>query len=463
MATVVDRNTQAESETPTRDRLMYLHRELGIEKAFSLPFAEISALQIKAAQEMFALRRGQISVLDRRARETGIDAINSFEDIVPLLFSHTTYKSYPMSFVTEGKWDKLLRWFSTLVAKRVDAVDLAGVTDFDGFVNALWAAGHRVVVTNGTSGKVSLLERTPADDEHLEMQSLELFCWPRPPKPDKSRHLFMFGPPDGPYMAFVGVKYLRNFFCRPDSQHFLTDEPLNVASVVKTAQRRTRMAEGAASPGEIAQWEDEARAQAEKMGRRAAEMIEMIIEKRREPQMIGGPWAQVWKMVERARALGVPEGEFHPETMLICGGGTKGADLPPDYNARIMRFLGPVRQNLSYSMSEMGGQMYRCEAGNYHTNPWTIPLLLDATGENLLPREGVVEGRFACLDLGFDGRWGGIISGDKVTMDYTDSCACGRPGAVVLPNIARYKDLGEEDKIGCAGTIDGYIRGVMAD
>jgi hypothetical protein len=32
----------------------------------------------------------------------------------------------------------------------------------------------------------------------------------------------------------------------------------------------------------------------------------------------------------------------------------------------------------------------------------------------------------------------------------------------LLDNITRYAQPGEDDHIGCAGTIDGYIRGALA-
>ena len=63
-----------------------------------------------------------------------------------------------------------------------------------------------------------------------------------------------------------------------------------------------------------------------------------------------------------------------------------------------------------------------------------------------------VRGRMA------DGR---LISGDRVTVDHGDICPCGRAGPTVMPDIMRYKDIGD-DKIGCAGTIDAYITGLIS-
>lgn len=447
---------------PTRDFLLNAVDTIGVVEAFTMPSEELEALQLKAAQEFFELRRTQIAVLDRRARETGIEVIKTLDDIVPLLFSHTTYKSYPMSFVTEGRWDRLLRWFSTLVSTPVDGVDLSGVDDFDGFIAALWASGNCAVVTNGTTGKVSLLNRTPSDNDRYRANAGRTMAWPNPAKPANAHHVFKFMPNGGPYLMMIASAAQEYWFAKPGNIHALSDQPLDVAGVVRMAQMRTRIAEGAASPGEIADFEDEMRGKAQRNGARAAEMTDMLIDMRREPMIIGGPWLQMWNVMLRARERGIGDGEFHPDTILVCGGGTKNAPIPPDYREQIMEFLGPVRTNQGYGMSEMSWHYPMCEAGNYHVSPWIVPLLLDEAGERLLPREGVQTGRFAFLDMGFDGRWGGLITGDKVAMDFTQTCGCGRKGAFVQPDISRFAALGEDDKIGCAGTIDGYIKGALA-
>jgi hypothetical protein len=77
--------------------------------------------------------------------------------------------------------------------------------------------------------------------------------------------------------------------------------------------------------------------------------------------------------------------------------------------------------------------------------------------------DGVIEGRFGFLDLIFEGRWGGLITGDKVTVDFKTPCACGRQGPTLQDNITRFAQAGQDDHIGCAGTIDGYIRGALGE
>jgi hypothetical protein len=191
-------------------------------------------------------------------------------------------------------------------------------------------------------------------------------------------------------------------------------------------------------------------------------MIDLIISLRHEPMYILGMWGQAWMVYQRAKERGVKGGDFHPETIISVGGGTKGMVYPDDYQEQILGFLGPVRTMQAYGMSETSWYPPRCPANRFHEVPWIMSFLLDRTGETLIEqREGVVEGRYACLDLSQEARWGGLISGDKVQIDYSSVCECGHPGPTFLPTITRYSDVGD-DRIGCAGTIDGYVRGALA-
>jgi hypothetical protein len=89
-------------------------------------------------------------------------------------------------------------------------------------------------------------------------------------------------------------------------------------------------------------------------------------------------------------------------------------------------------------------------------------LPLDPTGEHLLdPSGGEIEGRAAFFDLSHQERWGGIISGDKVTVAH-GKCACGHQGPTIGGEISRFSDLPGGDKISCSGSIDAYVRGVTA-
>src|SRR5665213_282337 len=122
-------------------------------------------LQLQAAQEYFAERRQQVPILARRADDMHVDAIRNVDDMGKVLFAHTTYKSYPQAYIEKGQWDRLTRWLRTLSTQSLDNVDLNGIVDIDDWLSRLWAAGHVANTTSGTSGKISVLNRSAKDDE----------------------------------------------------------------------------------------------------------------------------------------------------------------------------------------------------------------------------------------------------------------------------------------------------------
>ena len=75
-------------------------------------------------------------------------------------------------------------------------------------------------------------------------------------------------------------------------------------------------------------------------------------------------------------------------------------------------------------MQELNTPFPRCRSGRYHVAPWVMVLPLDEPGEQLLDASaGEIEARAAFFDLSLDGRWGGVISGDKVDDGLRRMCA----------------------------------------
>lgn len=434
------------------------------EDVFDRPWPDIEARQLEAARELFVERRDQIPVLRRRADDSDVTEIRTLDDLVPLLFAHTAYKSYPPSFVAQGRWDRLLQWMQTLSVAKVTDVDVEGVTDVDDWMERLRAAGHMVLATSGSGGKVSFLNHTREDAEKKRRHYRRMSGWPFV-KADNSRVVFLTSPSRGPNSAIEAAQNSAAVWARPGEAHFLTDEPLRLAEISASAALNQRMAEGTATPAEIEAAQAEARARGERMSAAMDVFVDKILAHRHEPIVVSALWAQHMSIIERARARGIPDGGFHPDSLVSAGGGLKGVALPADYREQVDRFYGKVIRNNAYGMTEMAQTCPKCQCGRYHRPPGLIWLLLDRDGERRLVADdgvdGVVEGRFAFLDLLYEGRWGGLISGDKVTIDFKD-CPCGRPGPTILDTISRYAQAGESDHIGCAGTIDAYIRGAVA-
>ena len=144
----------AEGLTPARKHLIDL--SLDPDKAFTTPASTLDPLRLAAAQELFEVRIGQIPLLQKRAKDAGIERIDSFADLVPLLFAHTAYKSYPQALFDKGRWSAMIQWMQTLAVSDLSNVDLEGIEDVDDFVERLWAAGHAVLTTSGSRPKAFL-------------------------------------------------------------------------------------------------------------------------------------------------------------------------------------------------------------------------------------------------------------------------------------------------------------------
>lgn len=430
--------------------------------AFDRTAAELLPLRLQAAQEVFAERRETIPVLARRAEETGVTEIRRLEDIVPLLFAHTVYKSYPMLLIEKGRWDKMNQWLSTLSADDYGHVDVSGVVTADDWIARLADHGTIVLATSGTSGKCSFLPFRASDKALKYRQFRHTVNWPGPP-PQNEWQVFWTAPIVGPSSVIEGGQFLRDGYAKPGGFHHFLKDPLLISEVSAMAAFTKRMAEGVATPSEIADMERRGREKAERAQRDFAVFVDELLKHRHEPLILSGLWSQMMQIIDRARELGIPDNDWNPRSRISVGGGVKSVALPPDHKERYQRFFGNVVQPGVYSMTEVSQLMPRCEAGRYHIPPGLIPLLVDREGTKLLNAdEGVVEGRFAFLDLLFEGRWGGVITGDKVEVDFSPRCACGRPGPTILDTILRFSQLGEEDHIGCAGTIDSYVIGAIA-
>jgi hypothetical protein len=85
--------------------------------------------------------------------------------------------------------------------------------------------------------------------------------------------------------------------------------------------------------------------------------------------------------------------------------------------------------------------------------PFVTVYLLDLDSGQPMPRQGKQTGRAAFFDMTQDSTWGGIVTGDLVTVDWDHQCECGRSSVALEKKINRVSELqGGDDKITCAAT-----------
>ena len=223
-----------------RDQLLALRKA---EDPFATPAAQLDELRLEAARELFAERRQQVPLLARLASENGVSEIGQRADLVPVLFSHSSYKSYPAAFMKKGQWDRMFQWLAMVQTQSPVGIPTDGITDMDDWIARLWENGHLVNTTSATSGKTSILPRNAHDQEITRDYMLSVPGWPNPIKPDNSRHFFMFAPRRGTHSSSVMGAMVAELYGRPDSCHYLIDE-MRVTDISAAAEFRLRLADG---------------------------------------------------------------------------------------------------------------------------------------------------------------------------------------------------------------------------
>ena len=441
-----------------------LTRLVQAEDHYDIPFAALRDAQIQAMDERLQERKGQIKLVGHRAQEAGIVAVRSHEEAVRLLLPHTAYKSYPETWLAQKRWDRLSKWLDTVSTYRVPVSKVSSVDEVDGWIGKLGENGFFVSCSSGTTGKSAMLVASQKDMDWCRTEAVATYSWGSGVKLARDRHIFGMAPvAHVPRNLATGEAYTAALQ-DPDYERFAYPvPPITVGGLTQMVVLRKAIAEGTAKPEEIATFEKTSAARQKAVDDAVGITAQAVVEARRSKLHVSGLWAGLYNVAKAVRDMGYSAKDFHPENSIYVGGGLKRAKLPDDYREFVYETFNiqPERNYQNYSMQELHTGMPRCrKGGRYHVPPWLVPLILDKAGDNLLPIvAGEYEGRAAFFDLSLDGRWGGVISGDKISIDFRP-CACGAKGPSIRDNIVRYADLEGDDKIGCAGTVDAYVRGV---
>lgn len=434
---------------------------------FDYSAVDVLPLQLQAMNERFQEQKDLIKLLKMRAAEAGTSTIGSIDDVVPILLPHTAYKSYPESYLSGGKWDRLTKWLETVSTYPIAGLDTSDITDIDDWIDRLQALGHYVTCSSGTTGKSAMLVSSAKDIEWSQIDTVQVFSWGSGVQPNQDRMMAGTGAASAmvPRNLKIGAAQFAAFG-DPEAPRFTSPvPPITIGSLTGQIVMRKKIADGTARPDEIAKFEHTARERQQAVDSAVGLTAEHLIANRDRLMMIAGMWASLYEVATAIRERGYSAKDFNPDNCLYVGGGLKGSVLPSDYREVVYETFNipSGRQFQMYGMQETNSGMPKCsDSGRYHVPPWVIPIVLDQDGDKALPHnyDGEVTGRAGFVDLSVDGRWGGVISGDQITLSYAPCPHCGNRGPSIQDNIGRIKDLVGDDKIGCSGTVDAYVRGV---
>ncbi len=433
-----------------------------------VPADELKALQLAALRLRFGELRDTVPTLNAMASEHGVDSIDTLDDVVPVLFQHSVYKSYPASLLLCNRFTELTRWLDRLTTLDLGGVDVSECDSIDNWLDTL--EGHtelRALHSSGTTGTMSFLPRSQREwDAMGEAFRCGLFQYSDP--------LGTGGRHDGEWFELIwplwrsgrsaitrfpgmALPYLlgseeRLHALRPGQ---MSSDAAYLSGRVSLAQARGELDQLEINPALRDRREEFAREQ-----REMAESLPRFIEETAEQLRGRRIWMlATWNVLYGIAKAGLDRGlerVFAPDSLVTTGGGAKGQVVPDDWEETVRRFIGVDHVQHSYVMSEITAVNKMCEHERYHFEPWVIPFVLDPQDGSPLPRAGEHTGRFAVYDLLPATYWGGFVSGDEVTLSF-EPCACGRTTAHVARRIERYSDkAGGDDKITCVAAEEAH-------
>lgn len=444
------------------------------DEGFQLSPEELDEVHLQGLRKRVGELVPGIPTLSALAQEQGIQHIDRIDDIVPLLFPHTVYKSYPLSLLEKGRFDRLTRWLDGLTTTDLSAVDATGIDSIDDWIALLDRTTElRVLHTFGTTGKLSFIPRTRSQwDDAARLTAQCYRDWNgKNSGPDVlNKHLPIVMPSyrRGASASHRGVDRMVELYAGGDSNAlflypdaYFSADVASLAGRLKAAQARGEQGQLSLSPTLVARREEFARREQGRPAQMEHFFSEAIERFAGKDVFLFSVWPILFEWAEAGLARNM-RGIFGSGSVLTSGGGNKGRVLPADFKQQIFEFAGFSRCYEFYSMSEIMSGCPRCEDNHFHIPPTLVPFVLDPKSGAPLPRKGTQTGRFALMDLLPENYWGGLITGDEVTISgWDEPCSCGRTGPYLLPTIRRFSDKqGGDDKINCAGAPEAHDKAI---
>ncbi len=439
-------------------------------RMMSVSRTKLEQLQLAGLKRRFTGFRGRLPMLDKLANGQGITAMEQIDDVLPLLFGHEIYKSYPASLLEKHRFPQLTAWLNKLTTLDLLQVDVSACRSIDDWLVTMSRKTPMAIVhTSGTSGSMSFLPWTKAEWRRciteFTVLSFQQFGHESPVAnlPLNMECIYPFFRTGGLSHTVLNDAVVDVIAGSETRFHAAYPGRLSADLLLLATRRRVAAAKGQLDQLEVSPELAARREEFEAQQRDMQIYVERFFETMRT-QLAGqkifmlAANHMLYSLAENGLKKGM-QNLFSPDSVIISGGGGKGMVLPEGWQETIKTFFGTRNLVLSYGMSEMAGQFAMCEHGHYHSPPWIIPFVLDPDTGKPLPRAGTKTGRFAFYDLLPDTRWGGFVSGDEVTMQWDLPCPCGRIAPYLEANIQRLSDKRSnegEEKLSCAAAPEAY-------
>ncbi|MFY9326534.1 MAG: hypothetical protein WAO76_00705, partial [Georgfuchsia sp.] len=337
--------------------------DYSLTKIQSQPRAECEQIQLAALQLRFEQLRNTVPMLKKLADRQGIHEINTLNDVVPLLFDHTMYKSYPPSLLHNNRFDELTRWLNKLTALDLSGFDGKDCHNVDEWMTALFdRTPLSLQHTSGTSGLFSFLPKTKSAYEKFvdqyRVSILQVFGQESKLEsfPLNLHVIYPFFRSGSGHLKLNDL-YVKYFAGGEERFHALYPGRLSPDVLLLSARMRAAKAKGQLdslkiSPDLLARQDEFIKLEEKKPEHLARFFDEISRQLRGERIFMQAVPGMLYQMARTGLERG-EKGMFARNSIIIAGGGTKGAVIPDDWDEVVREYTGADRVIQIYGMSEM--------------------------------------------------------------------------------------------------------------
>jgi len=453
--------------------------DVSYDEVSRMPPEQIRTFQNYWVAKRYAEFRPNIPYLDKLAKEQGVEKVQDIDDIVPLLYAHTVYKSYPLSYIDRSQFDRLTKWLNRLTTIDLSHIDATGIESIDDWIDLLdKETPLEIMHTSGTTGKLSFLPRTRlCTRQNVSLLSNIRRDWyGTNSMPDliKTPRPFIdlvhrYGGASRPRFAAASAEMFaggdHNALFLYNSR--LSADLMSLSGRIRAAEARGEQGALAIPPALLRRREELL-----EMEKNQRQVLDEFINKARvrfggQDVLFNAFFNASYGLFYDWAVKGLKEGYkniFGPNTLVVgVGRGNKDMDTrvyPEESDQIIKEFVGCDISTLApiYAMIENMNFGVLCEEGKFHLPPTQVNYLLDPKTGKLLPRRDNTTGRLATFDLLTETYWMGLVTGDRVTMGgWEQTCKCGRTGCHVDMDIRRFSQMeGGDDKVTCGGAPEAH-------
>src|ERR1700760_1923498 len=313
---------------------------------------ELEAMQREAMGIRFQQHRESIEMLRKLADRLGITTLNEFNDVVPLLFSHTAFKSYPAALVDKKRFDLMTKWLDKLTSYDLSDVDTHGCNGIDDWIDRLDAQTPLEVITSsGTTGTISILPKDKCGArDGMTLWKICLFqtFGQEPTERELNPSVDVVWPnfANGKLGHLRIANMIKGGFTGGDESKFHALYPFAVDTDLMFLASKMR---AAASRGELDRLEIDPALAARKDEFIAMQMrqpqeldaffVEMSEKLRSKRVFMIGTYNLMYDVAKAGLERGIKD-VFAEDSVILTGGGAKGVLLPDGYMDIIREFLG---------------------------------------------------------------------------------------------------------------------------